>query len=90
MTVSIVSRTQEVVAVVDVPYSFTDKDSGQQKSGVTRKCAFIEFDGDSSAIVGLFVSKCSPDFTCNLKQRGVLQFDRYGRVSYLKPLSGDD
>ena len=89
MTVPIVSRVQEVLAIVDVPYNFKDE-KGEVRSGVTRKIAFVEFDAVSGAITGLLISKADPSFTCNLKQRGVLGFDRFGRVNGFQPLSGDD
>lgn len=88
-SIPIVSRVQEVVCIADVPYSFKD-DKGEQRQGVTRKLCFLEFDSGTSALVGMFISKADPAFSCDLKRRGVLQYDRFGRVSGFSPLAGDD
>lgn len=68
-SIPIVSRVQEVVCIADVPYSFKD-DKGEQRQGVTRKLCFLEFDSGNSALVGMFISKADPAFSCDLKRRG--------------------
>lgn len=88
-TIPIVSRVQEVVCIADVPYNFRDE-QGAQRSGVTRKLCFLEFDSATGVCCGMFISKADPAFTCDLKRRGVLAYDRFGRVSGFAPLAGDD
>lgn len=82
------ARIQEIVCVVDVPYSFKDEKTGIQKKGVTRKCAFLEYDGDIHGypLLGLFVSKCTNDFKPPLKTRGYMDYDRFGRASVFRSL----
>lgn len=81
-------KIQEIVCIVDVPYSFKDEKTGIQKTGVTRKCSFIEYDDSIHGVplTGLFISKCDPTFTAPVKVRGVLDYDRYGRANNFRPL----
>lgn len=82
MTVDNACRVQELVCICDVPYSF-EKD-GERVSGTTRKVCFREYtDGSLS---GLYIAKAVPGFSAHTGQRGILGFDRYGRVNTFTPL----
>lgn len=87
--VPIIPVAQEVVCIVDVPYNFTDE-NGKKRSGITRKCVFLDYDTETDTVRGVGVSKCVPEFRCDLKRRGTLNYDRNGRVQTFTPLSGDD
>lgn len=76
-------RTQEVVCVRTIPYSFKDKETGKAVNGETVKVCFLEYtDGNLS---GMFICKAAAGFNPPLKQRGVLTFDRYGRANGFTP-----
>ena len=82
MTVNITNRVQELVCICDVPYNF-EKD-GERVSGTTRKVCFREYtDGSLS---GLYIAKAVAGFSANTGQRGILGFDRYGKVNTFTPL----
>lgn len=84
MTVPIINKTQEVVCIRDIPFSFK-KDDGEKVSGITRKICFIEYtDGELS---GMFIAKAVTGFTCNTGQAGILGFDRFGKVNTFQPMS---
>lgn len=77
MTGNITNRVQEIVCICDVPYNF-EKD-GERVSGTTRKVCFREYTDGS--LTGLYIAKALPGFSANTCQRGVLGFDRYGKVN---------
>lgn len=76
----------EVVAVVGIPYAFTDKD-GKAVSGTSMKACVLHFNDDNT-VRSMEVVKCVPDFKAPLKTRGNIYFDGYGRCSKFEPLQG--
>lgn len=72
-------RTQEIIACKDIPYKFTDKQSGKDVSGETRKICFVEYvDGQLS---GMYICKAVAGFNPPLRQIGVLGWDRFGKAA---------
>lgn len=76
-------RKQEILAVRDIPYSMTDKQTGKPVSGVSRKVCFLEYtDGEPS---GMFICKAVSGFQPPVKQIGFLAFDRFGKACGFQP-----
>ena len=84
MTVSISNRVQELVCIVDVPYDFQDEKTGERVRGTTRKVCFREY--TDGALSGLFIAKAVGGFSANTGQRGVIGFDRYGKINTFTPV----
>lgn len=82
-------KIQEVVCVVDVPYSLKDEKTGIMKNGITRKICFVEYDDSihGTPLSGIYISKCIPDFSPPIKKRGYLDYDRFGRCNNFRPIS---
>lgn len=72
-------RTQEIICVKSIPYSFKDEKTGKNVQGETCKVCFLEYtDGNLS---GMFIAKAVTGFNPALKVRGTLTFDRYGKAN---------
>lgn len=71
-------RKQEILAVKDIPYAFTDQKTGKAVSGTTRKVCFVEYvDG---VVYGMYICKAVDGFQPPIKQIGTINFDRFGKA----------
>lgn len=77
-------RVCKVCAVYDIPYEFKDE-KGNMRSGFTRKAAIAEYDDTQSAVISLYVTKCSPDCELQIGSACFLDYDKYGRVRGSRP-----
>lgn len=76
------NRSHDIVCICEVPYDF-EKD-GERLSGTTLKVCFREF--TDGLLSGLYIAKAVIGFSANLGQRGILAFDRFGKITTFTPL----
>lgn len=73
-----------ILGMADIPYDMTAQ--GGQK-GITRKVAYVETDKDGN-VTYMGIAKCVPAFTCDFGVRGVMVFNRQGKLTAFNPEDG--